>query len=181
VELIDQTQDIINIVRERLRTAQSRQKSYADLHRRPLTFDVGEHVFLKVSPLKGSLRFGKKGKLSPKYIGPSEVLQKVGPVAYRLALPPTLQGIHDVFHVSQLRRYIPDPEHIISYQPLQLKENLTYVEEPIQILERQDRILRNRKIPFVKVLWRHHKTADATLEPELEMQKKYPQLFTPGT
>ena len=136
VELIDQTQDIINIVRERLRTAQSRQKSYADLHRRPLTFDVGEHVFLKVSPLKGSLRFGKKGKLSPKYIGPFEVLQKVGPVAYRLALPPTLQDIHDVFHVSQLWRYIPDPGHIISYQPLQLKENLTYVEEPIQILER---------------------------------------------
>ena len=181
VELIDQTQEIIKKVRERLRTAQSRQKSYADLRRRPLTFDVGEHVFLKVSPLKGSLRFGKKGKLSPKYIGPFEVLQKVGPIAYRLALPPTLQGIHDVFHVSQLRRYIPDPEHIISYQPLQLKENLTYVEEPIQILERQDHILRNRKIPFVKVLWRHHKTADATLEPELEMQKKYPQLFTPGT
>ena len=162
-------------------TAQSRQKSYADLRRRPLTFDVGEHVFLKVSPLKGSLQFGKKGKLSPKYIGPFEVLQKIGPVAYRLTLPPTLQGIHDVFRVSQLRHYIPDPGHIISYQPLQLKENLTYVEEPIQILERQDRILRNRRIPFVKVLWWHHKTADATWEPELEMQKKYPQLFTPGT
>jgi len=181
VELIDQTQEIIKVIRERLQTAQSRHKSYADSHRRPLTFSIGEHVFLKVSPLKGSLRFGKKGKLAPKYIGPFEVLQKVGPVAYRLALPPTLQSIHDVFHVSQLRRYIPDPGHIVSYQPLQLKENLTYIEEPIQILERQDRVLRNRKIPFVKVLWQHHKTADATWEPELEMQRKYPHLFTPGT
>jgi len=181
VELIDQTQEIIKVIRERLQTAQSRHKSYADSHRRPLTFSIGEHVFLKVSPLKGSLRFGKKGKLAPKYIGPFEVLQKVGPVAYRLALPPTLQSIHDVFHVSQLRRYIPDLGHIVSYQPLQLKENLTYIEEPIQILERQDRVLRNRKIPFVKVLWQHHKTADATWEPELEMQRKYPHLFTPGT
>jgi len=146
-----------------------------------LTFNVGEHVFLKVSPLKGSLRFGKKGKLAPKYIGPFEVLQKVGLVAYRLALPPTLQSIHDVFHVSQLRRYIPDPSHILSYQPLQLRENLTYIEKPTQILERQDRVLRNRKIPFVKVLWQHHKIADATWEPELEMQKKYPHLFAPGT
>jgi len=138
-------------------------------------------VFLKVSPLKGSLRFGKKVKLSPKYIAPFDVLQRIGPVAYRLALPPTLQGIHDVFHVSHLRRYIPDSGRIISYKPLQLKENLTYVEEPIQLLERKDRIRRNRVIPFVKVLWRHHKTADATWEPELEMQKKYPRLFTPGT
>jgi len=180
VELIDQTQEIIDKIREKLQTVRSRQKSYADVHRRPLAFEVGEHVFLKVSPLKGSLRFGKKGKLSPKYIGPFEVLQRIGPVAYRLALPPTLQGIHDVFHVSHLRRYIPDPEHIISYKPLQLKENLTYVEEPIQILERKDRVLRNRVISFVKVLWKHHKTADATWESELEMWKQYPYLFTPG-
>jgi len=119
--LIDQTNEVITKIREKLRAAQDRQKSYADVRRRPLAFDVGEHVFLKVSPLKGSLRFGHKGKLTPRYIGPFEILQKLGPVAYRLALPPMLQGIHDVFHVSQLRRYIPDPEHVISYEPLQLK------------------------------------------------------------
>ena len=79
------------------------------MRRRPLAFNVGVHVFLKVSPLKGSLRFGQKGKLTPRYIGPFEILHKIGPVAYRLALPPTLQGIHDVFHIAQLRRYIPDP------------------------------------------------------------------------
>jgi len=114
----------------------------------------------------------------PRYIGSFKVLQRIWPVAYPLALPPTLHGIHDVFHASNLRQYIPDPDQVISYEPLQLKENLTYVEEPIQILERKDRVLRNRVIPFVKVLWKHHKTADATWEPELEVWKKYPHLFT---
>jgi len=115
-----------------------------------------------VSPLKRSLQFGQKGKLTPSYIGPFEILQIIGLVAYRLALPPALQGIRDVFYVSNLRWYIPDLEHVIPYEPLQLKENLTYVEEPIQILERKDRTLRNRIIAFVKVLWKHHKSADAT-------------------
>jgi len=101
VELIDRTVEIINKIRKRLRAAQDRHRSYADTRRKPLTFEAGDHVFLRVSPLKGSLRFGQKGKLSPRYVGPFEVLQSVGPVAYRLALPPTLQGIHDVFHVSQ--------------------------------------------------------------------------------
>jgi len=151
------------------------------VRRRSLKIKVGDHVFLKVSPLKGNLRFEQKGKLTPRYIGPFEILQKVGPVAYCLALPPTLQGIHDVFHVSQLRRYIPDPLHVISFEPLQLKENLTYVEEPDRIIDRKDRVLRNRVIPFIKVLWRHHQAADATWEPESEMRQKYPHLFTPGT
>ena len=130
---------------------------------------MGEHVFLKVSPLKGSLRFSQKGKLTPRYIGPFEILQKVGPVAYRLALPPTLQGIHDVLHLSNLSRYMPDPDHIIPYKPLQLKENLTYIEEPEKILERMGRTLRNRTMPYVKVLWKHHKSTDATWKPEQDI------------
>jgi len=129
---------------------------------------------------KGTLRFVKKGKLTPRYIGPFEILQKVGPVAYRLALPPNFQGIHDVFHVSQLRKYIPDPQHVISFEPLQLKENLTYVEEPDQIIDRIYRLLRNRMIAFVKVLWKHHQTADATWEPEAEIRQEYPHLFDQG-
>jgi len=103
VELINQTQEIIDKVREKLQTAQSRQKSYADVHCRPLIFEDAEHVFLKVSPLKASLRFEKKGKLSPKYIGPFEVLQRVGSVAYCLALPPTLQGYHTYGDIFQMR------------------------------------------------------------------------------
>jgi len=127
-----------------------------------LEFNVGDHVFLKVSPLKGNLRFGQKGKLTPRYIGPFEILQRVGPVAYRLALPPTLQGIHDVFHVSNLRRYVSDPTHVISHEPLHRKKNLSYIEEPIRLLERVERTLRNKTIHFVKVLWKHHKLADTT-------------------
>ena len=130
VELIDQTKETTDKIREKLQAAQDRQKSYAIIRCRPLAFDVGKHVFLKVSPWKGSLRFGHKGKLTPRYIGPFEILQRIGPVAYRPALPQTLQGIHDVFHILQLRRYIPDQEHWVSHEPQQLKENLTYVEEP---------------------------------------------------
>jgi len=118
IKLIKQTQDIISKIREKLRVAQDRQKSYADVRRRPLEFNVGDHVFLKVSPLKGSVRFGEKGKLTPRYVGPFEVLQRIGPVAYRLALPPALQGIHDVFHVNNLRQYTPEPNHVIPYEPL---------------------------------------------------------------
>jgi len=180
IELIDQTREIISRIREKLRAAQDRQKSYADTRRRPLEFNVGDHVFLKVSPFKGSLRFGQKGKLTPRYIGPFEILQRIGPVAYRLALPPNLQDIHDVFHVSNLRRYVSDPTHVISHEPLQLKENLSYVEEPIKVLERVDRVLRNKTIPFVKVLWKHHKSADATWEPEQTMRERYPALFDTG-
>jgi len=118
IELIEHTQDIISKIREKLRATQDRQKSYTDVRRRPLEFNVGDHILLKVSPLKGSIRFGQKGKLSPRYVGPFEVLQRVGPVAYRLALPLTLQGVHDVFHVSILRRYTPNPNHVIPYEPL---------------------------------------------------------------
>jgi len=181
VELIEQTIEIVRKSRKRLRAAQDRQRSYANVRRRPLMFKVGDHVFLKVSPLKGNLWFGQKGKLTPRYIGPFEILQNVGPVAYRLVLPPNLQGIHDVFHVSQLRQYIPDPQHIVSFEPLRLKENLTYIEEPDRIINRKDRVLCNRVIPFVKVLWKHHQTGDATWEPETEMRQKHPHLFYQGT
>ena len=175
IELIEQTQDTITKVRVKLRAAQDRQKSYADVRRQPLEFSVGDHVFLKVSPLKYSIRFGQKGKLAPRYVGPFEILQRVGPVAYRLALSPALQGIHDVFHVSNLRRYTSNTNHVILYEPLQLKENLTYVEEPIKIVDRMDRVLKNRTIPYVKVLWKHHGSTDATWEPEHVMQQKYPE------
>jgi len=166
VELIGQTIEIIKTIRKRLQVAQSKQKSYADNRRRPLEFEVGDHVFLEVSPLKGSIRFGQKGKLSPRFIGPFEILQRVGLVAYRLALTPSLQGIHDIFYVSSLRKHVLEPDHVIRYEPLQVKENLTCMEEPIQILERTERKLKNRSIPYVKVLWKHHKVAEATWELE---------------
>ena len=117
-EIIQITSEKIRLIRERIQTAQSRQKSYADRRRWDLEFAVGDHVFLKVSPWKGITRFGHKGKLSPRYIGPFEILERVGLVAYRIALPPALSKIHNVFHVSSLRKYILDPSHILDFQPI---------------------------------------------------------------
>ena len=112
-----------------MKAAQSRQKSYADKRRRQLEFEIGDKVFLRISPTKGVMRFVKKGKLSPRYIGPFEILDRIGPVAYRVALPPALSSVHNVFHVSMLRKYVPDPTHVIDYEPLQFQEDLTYTED----------------------------------------------------
>ncbi|XP_057976131.1 uncharacterized protein LOC131163554 [Malania oleifera] len=155
----------------------SRQKSYADNRHRNLEFDVGDHVFLKIAPMKGVMRFGRKGKLSPKFIGPFEILDKVGPVAYRLALPPVLSRIHNVFHVAMLRKYVPDPSHVINYDELELSDSLGYEEVPVQILDRKVQELRNRTIPQVKVLWRNHAVEEASWESEEQMKQRYPHLF----
>ena len=109
--LIRDTSEKVSLIRQRLLTAQSRQKSYADVRRRPLEFKVWDHVFLKVMPKRGVVRFGKRGKLSPRFIGPLEILERIGTVAYRLALPPSMSSVHEVFHVSMLRKYTRDPAH----------------------------------------------------------------------
>ena len=176
-ELIQQTVDKVHLIRERLRTAQSRQKSYADVRRRKLEFQVGDHVFLRVSPTKDVMRFGVRGKLSPRYIGPFEILSRVGEVAYSLALPPILSGVHNVFHISMLRKYVSDPSHVIAYEPIQLRKDLSYEEHPVRIVDRKDQILRRRTIPYVKVQWNNHSEREATWELEGEMKTKYPQLF----
>nr|GFC53437.1 hypothetical protein [Tanacetum cinerariifolium] len=120
----------ILLPREKIKEARTRQKSYADKHRRELEFQTGDHVFLKVSPARGIRRFGIKGKLSPRFIRPFEILDRVGEVSYRLALPPQLSYVHDVFHVSLLRGYKHHPLHVISYPLDQIRTDLSYVEEP---------------------------------------------------
>ena len=119
------TLEKVKVVRDNLKKARDRHKSYADNRLRDLQFDIGDRVFLKISLWKCVLRFEKRGKLSPRYIGPYEIMSKVGPIAYRLKLPLELSRIHDTFHVSMLRKYIPDPSHVLREQPVQLKENLT--------------------------------------------------------
>ena len=121
------------------------------MKRKEIRYEIGEKVFLKVSPWKKVIRFGKKGKLSPRFIGPYELIEKVGPVAYRLALPPDLEKIHNVFHVSMLRRYRSDPSHVVSSETIELRPGLTYEEELVEILAREVKELRNKKIPLVKV------------------------------
>ena len=176
-DLIQETEEKVKMIRERLKVATDRQKSYADMKRKDSRYEIGEKVFLKVSPWKKVMRFGRKGKLSPRFIGPYEVIEKVGPVAYRLALPPDLEKIHNVFHVSMLRRYRSDPSHVVSSETIELRADLTYEEEPVKILAREVKELRNKKIPLVKVLWRNHKTEEATWESEETMRQQYPQLF----
>ena len=161
-----------------MKAAQDRQKSYADLHRRDIEYAVGDKVFLKVSPWKDILRFGRHGKLSPRYIGPYEVIERVGPLAYKIALPPELSQIHNMFHVSMLRRYRSDPMHVLRESEMEITEKLTYVEEPIEILGREIKKLRRKEIPMVRVKWSHHRTPrEATWEVEEHMRSKYPHLF----
>lgn len=176
-ELLEKTLEKVKVIRERLKTAQDRSKSWADSKRRPLDFDVGDKVYLKVSPTKGVMRFGVKGKLSPRFIGPYEILEKVGALAYRLALPPVLAQVRNVFHVSQLRKYVADPSHVLEAQPLELKDDVTYEEVPVKIVDRKDQVLRKRVIPYVKVQWSNHTEREATWELEEQMREKYPQLF----
>ncbi|KAL0537361.1 hypothetical protein IC582_026339 [Cucumis melo] len=176
-ELVQSTNEAIQKIRSRMHTAQSRQKSYADVRRKDLEFEIGDKVFLKVAPMRGVLRFERRGKLSPRFVGPFEILERIGPVAYRLALPPSLSTVHDVFHVSMLRKYVPDPSHVVDYEPLEIDENLSYAEQPVEVLAKEVKTLRNKEISLVKVLWRNHRVEEATWEREDDMRSRYPELF----
>jgi hypothetical protein len=177
-EMITESIKQVQTIQEKLRTAQDRQKKYADRRRRALEFEVGDKVFLKITPVKGIKRFGKKGKLSPRYIGPYEILEKIGEVAYRLALPPKLDRVHNVFHVSQLHKYYHDPSHIIKHEAIKVEPNLSYQETPIKILDTKIRATRNKEIKLIKVLWSNHGAEEASWEAEDEIKNKYPHLFT---
>ena len=155
----------------------SRQKSYTDSKRRDIQFDVGDHVFLKVSLMKGVTRFGRRGKLTPRYIGPFEILNRIGSVSYRLALPLNLSHVHPVFHISMLRKYIPHPSHALPVQEVTIGDDLSYEEKPIAVLDRQVRKLRNKEISMIKVQWQRHNAEESTWKSEEEMKAKYPQLF----
>ncbi|KAI5342920.1 hypothetical protein L3X38_010796 [Prunus dulcis] len=144
--------------------------------------EIGEHRLevaddVERTTEQGVVRFGRRGKLSPRYIRPYEIVERVGPVAYRLALLSDLSRLRDVFHVSMLRKYIFDPSHVLEEQPIELQEDLTYVEQPVQILDRKMQVLRSREIPLVKVLWRSHTMEEATWEPQDQMREQYPYLF----
>ena len=159
---IRDTSEKVNLIRKHLLTTQSRQKSYADKRRRPLEFEVDDHVFLKVMPKRGVVRFGKLRKLVSRYIGPFEVLERVGTIAYRLALPPSLSGIHEMFHVSTLLKYTPDPAHVMDWGEITVDTDGTFEEGPVHILDTRDRVLRHKTMWLVKVLWRHRGMEEAT-------------------
>ena len=145
----------MSLIRQRLLTTQSLQKSYADVRRRPLEFEVIDHVFLKVMPKRRVIKFGKQGKLSPRFIRPFEILERVGIVAYQLALPPSVSGVHEVFHVSMLRRYTPDPAHVVDWGEIEVDTDRTFEEGPVCIMDSRDQVLRRKTVRLVRVLWQH--------------------------
>ncbi|WVZ70825.1 hypothetical protein U9M48_019461, partial [Paspalum notatum var. saurae] len=150
------------------------EKSYSDKRRRPLVFEKDDHVYLRVSPMKGVHRFGVKGKLAPRYVGPFKITEQCGPVAYRLELPPHLAAVHDVFHVSQLKKCLRVPEEVIGTSQIQIQPDLTYEEKPIKILDQKQRSTRRRTINFYKVQWSNHSEEEATWEQEEFLRTKYP-------
>ncbi|KAA3470766.1 reverse transcriptase [Gossypium australe] len=157
--------------------ASDRQKTYADLKRKDIEFEIGDKVFLKVSPWKKVLCFGRKSKLSHRFIGPYEIIERIGPVAYRLLLPPELEVIHNVFHVSMLHRYRSYPSHVIAPSDIEIRSDMSYEEESIRILACGVKELRKKKISLIKVLWHRHRMEEATWEPEDSMRQQYPNLF----
>ena len=165
-------------IREGLLISKSRQKSHADKIRRLLEFEICDHIFNKVSPTKRVMRFGKREKLRPRYMGSFEILEKIGEVAYKIALPHDLSHVHPVFHVSMLRKYVADPTHVIDYVPLEVQPDLTYVEKPVKILDHKTQELRTKTVHLVKVLWRNATSEEATWESSKIMEKKYPELFS---
>ncbi|GJT20341.1 hypothetical protein Tco_0890278 [Tanacetum coccineum] len=177
-ELVQETTERIIQIKQRIQTARDRQKSYADLKRKPMEFQVGDKVMLKVSPWKGVVRFGKRGKLNPRYVGPFKVLKKVGTVAYKLELPQELSRVHNTFHVSNLKKCYSDDPLVVPLEGLQVDDKLHFVEEPVEIMDREVKQLRRSRVPIVKVRWNSRRGPEFTWEREDQFRKKYPHLFT---
>jgi hypothetical protein len=161
-DILLEAEENIRMVRENLKAAQSRQRSYADTQRRELSFEVGDYFYIKVYPFRGIKRFGVKGKLAPRYIEPYQIQARHGEVAYQLSLPKNLSAVHDVFHVSQLKKCLGVPEEQLPTEYLEVQEDLTYIEKPTQILETTDQVTRRSTIRMFKVKWGYHSEEEAT-------------------
>ncbi|GJT51777.1 putative reverse transcriptase domain-containing protein [Tanacetum coccineum] len=177
-ELVQESTEKISQIKDRFKAARNRQKSYDDKRRKPLEFSVGDYVLLKVSPWKCVVRFGKKGKLAPRFVGPFEIVEKVGPVAYRLDLPEESNGVHDTFHVSNLKKCLAYPPLQVPFHEIRVDAKLNFVEEPVEILEREFKKLKRSRIFIVKVRWNSKRGPEFTWEREDQMKLKYPHLFS---
>ncbi|GJX85651.1 putative reverse transcriptase domain-containing protein [Tanacetum coccineum] len=172
-ELVQETTEKISLIKDKFKAARDRQKSYADKRRKPLEFSVGEYVLFKVSPWKGVVRFGKKGKLAPRFVKPFEITERIGPVAYKLRLPEELNGVHDTFHVSNLKKCLADPALQVPLDEIQVDAKLNFVEEPVEILEREFKKLKQSRIAIVKVWWNSKRGPEFTWERKDQMRLNY--------
>ncbi|GJY63782.1 putative reverse transcriptase domain-containing protein [Tanacetum coccineum] len=173
-EIIHETTEKIVQIRQRLQVARDRQRSYANVRRKPLEFQVGDRVMLKVSPRKGVIRFGKRGKLNPRYIGPFKILERIGPVAYKLELPEELSNVH----ISNLKKCLSNESLVIPMKELRLDDKLNFVEEPVEIMDREVKKLKQSRIPIVKVRWNSKRGPKFTWYREDQIRAKYPHLFS---
>ncbi|GJZ98832.1 putative reverse transcriptase domain-containing protein [Tanacetum coccineum] len=180
-ELIQETTKKIVLIKQRMQAAQNRQKSYADRKRKLMEFKAGDRVMLKVSPWKGVVRFGKRGKLNPRYVGPFTVLARVRKVAYKLEIPQELSRVHHTFHVSNLKKCYADEPLVMPLEGIHVDDKLQFVEEPVEIMEREIKRLKRSRIPLVKVRWNSRRGPEFTWEREDSFKQKYPQLFTNRT
>ncbi|GJR07181.1 putative reverse transcriptase domain-containing protein [Tanacetum coccineum] len=176
-ELVLEMTDKVVLIKEKLKAARDRQKSYADKRRKSLEFEVGDRVLLRVSPWKGVMCFGKKGKLAPRYVGPFEILKRIGPVAYRLRLPEELSSVHDTFHVSNLKKCLTDASLHVPLDEIKVDKTLHFVEEHVEIMDQEIKKLKRRKIALVKVRWNSKRGPEFTWEHKDQMRIKYLQLF----
>nr|GEV66104.1 putative reverse transcriptase domain-containing protein [Tanacetum cinerariifolium] len=177
-EIIHETTEKIVQIRQCLQDARDRQRSYANIRQKPLEFQVSDRVMLKVSPRKGIFRFRKRGKLNPRYIGPFKILERISPVAYKLELPKELSNIHNTFYISNLKKYLSGEYLIIPMKEFQLDDKLNFVEEPVDIMDREIKQLKRNRIPIIKVRWNSKRGPEFTWEHEDEIRAKYPHLFS---
>ncbi|GKA41161.1 hypothetical protein Tco_0733754 [Tanacetum coccineum] len=179
-EIVQETTYKIFQIKDRLKAARDRQKSYADNRLKLLEFCFGNHVLLKVSPWKGVVHFGKKGKLAPRFVGPFKIIERVGLVAYRLKLPKKLNGFHDTFNVSNLKKCLADETLHMSLEEIRIDAKLHFIEEPMEIIDREVKKLKRSRIPIVTVRWNSRREPEFTWEREDHMKLKYPHLFKDG-
>ncbi|GJZ45068.1 putative reverse transcriptase domain-containing protein [Tanacetum coccineum] len=175
--IIHETTEKIVQIKSRIQAARDRQKSYANIRRKPMVFQVGDKVMLKVSPWKGVVRFGKRGKLNPRYVGPFKVIERVRTVAYKLELPQQLSRVHNTFHVSNLKKCLSDESLVIPLEELRVDDKLHFVEEPIEVMDREIKQLKRSRIPIIKVRWNYKRGPEFTWEREDQFKQKYPHLF----
>ncbi|GJS01704.1 putative reverse transcriptase domain-containing protein [Tanacetum coccineum] len=178
LEIVQETTKKVIQIKQRIQATHDRQKSYADLKRKSMEFQVGDRVMLKVSPWKGVVCFGRRGKLNPRYVGPFKVLAKVGAISYKLELPQELSRVHSMSHVSNLKKCYSDKPLAIPLDGLHIDEKLHFVEEPIEIIDREVKRLKQRRILIFKVRWNSRRDPELTWEHEDQFQKKNPHLFT---
>ncbi|CAA7050878.1 unnamed protein product [Microthlaspi erraticum] len=174
---VQETTEKVRVVRLNMKEAQDRQKSYADRRRRELEFQVGDRVYLKMAMLRGPNRSIAENKLSPRFMGPFPVVERVGPLAYRLELPEIMKAFHKVFHVSMLRKCLHPTEELVARIPEDLQPDLTVPAVPVRILERREKVLRNKRIPLLRILWDCSGSTEETWEPEAKMKLKFRKWF----